>query len=83
MQTIDFIKDEGFIIIPVLYILGMIIKGIDKIPDKYIPLILLAFGCCFSMILLGISISSFFQGILLTGTAVYGNQVFKQMSKEE
>ncbi len=83
MQTIDFIKDEGFIIIPVLYILGMIIKGIDKIPDKYIPLILLVFGCCFSMILLGISISSFFQGILLTGTAVYGNQVFKQMSKEE
>lgn len=83
MQTIDFIKEEGFIIIPVLYILGMIIKGIEKIPDKYIPLTLLIFGCCFSMILLGFSVSSFFQGILLTGTAVYGNQVFKQMSKVE
>ncbi len=83
MQTIDFIKEEGFIIIPILYTIGMIIKGIEKIPDKYIPLILLAFGCCFSMILLGISVSSFFQGILLTGTAVYGNQFFKHLSNDE
>jgi len=83
MQTLNFIAEEGLVLVPVLYILGMIMKGIEKIPDKYIPLILLVFGCCFSMLLLGASVSSFIQGILLTGTAVYGNQIFKQMSKDE
>ncbi|NCC87203.1 MAG: holin [Clostridia bacterium] len=83
MQTLNFMADEGLVIVPVLYILGMIIKEMEKIPDKYIPLILLGFGCCLSILLLGASVSSFIQGVLLTGTAVYGNQIFKQMSKNE
>lgn len=83
MQTLNFIAEEGLVLVPVLYILGVIIKGIDKLSDKYIPLILLGFGCCLSMLLLGASVSSFIQGVLLTGTAVYGNQIFKQMSKNE
>lgn len=83
MEIISYIKEEGLILIPVLYILGMILKGIKKIPDKYIPLILLAIGCSLSLMLLGLSVSSFIQGVLLTGVTVYGNQVAKQLSKDE
>ncbi|MEG0978925.1 MAG: phage holin family protein [Oscillospiraceae bacterium] len=83
MDFISYVKGEGIILIPVLYILGLIIKGIEKIPDKYIPVILLFIGCLLSLLLLGFTASSFIQGVLLTGAAVYGHQVFKQMSKSE
>lgn len=83
MEIISYIRDEGLILIPVIYIIGMIIKGMHKIPDKYIPLILLIVGCSLSLLLLGLTVSSFIQGVLLTGAAVYGNQVMKQLSKDE
>ena len=83
MNILSFITQDGLILVPVLYILGMIIKGIEKIPDKYIPIILLGFGVGLSIFLLGINISGVIQGVLLTGLTVYGNQVLKQMSKSE
>ena len=70
-------------LIPVLNIIGMIIKNSTKIPNKYIPLILLAFGIIGAIALMGFSVQSILQGIMITGTAVYGNQVVKQMQKKE
>ena len=78
---IKFITENALLLIPVLNIIGMIIKGTEKIPDKYIPLILLGFGILGSVAILGISPESVVQGILVTGTAVYGNQVVKQLKK--
>lgn len=78
---IEFITENALLLIPVLNIIGMIIKGTEKIPDKYIPLILLGFGILGSVAILGISPESVVQGILVTGTAVYGNQVVKQLKK--
>ena len=80
---IEFITENALLLIPVLNIIGMIIKGTEKIPDKYIPLILLGFGILGSVAILGISPESVVQGILVTGTAVYGNQIVKQLKKEE
>ena len=59
----------------------MIIKRLEKIDDKYIPLILLFFGVLGTVGLLGLSVDSVVQGILVTGTSVFGNQVVKQLSK--
>lgn len=80
---IEFIVKNALILIPVLNIVGAIIKGIEKIPDKYIPLILLGLGILGSVAILGISPESVVQGVLVTGTAVYGNQVVKQLKKKE
>ena len=80
---IEFIIENALILIPVLNIVGAIIKGIEKIPDKYIPLILLGLGILGSVAILGISPESVVQGVLVTGTAVYGNQVVKQLKKKE
>lgn len=68
--------------IPALNILGALLKGIEKIPDKYIPLILLAFGALGAFGVMGFSVDSAIQGVLITGVAVYGNQVVKQFKKE-
>ena len=79
---LEYISENAILMIPVLNIIGMIIKNTEKIPDKYIPLILLFFGILGAVAIMGFSPESVIQGVLITGTAVYGNQVFKQLKKE-
>ncbi len=78
MAILQYILDKMLLLIPILNILGMIIKEIDKIPDRYIPLLLLVFGVLGAIALGGVSADSVVQGILITGAAVYGNQIVKQ-----
>ena len=79
----NYIVDNCLILIPVLYIIGMILKNLEFIKDKYIPLILLPIGITMAIAIKGVDINSVIQGILVTGVTVYGNQIFKQINKEE
>ena len=81
MDIIKYVTENALILIPVLMIIGTIIKNIQFIPDKYIPLILLPFGVVGAMALGEWNVQSAIQGVLVTGAAVYGNQIYKQMSK--
>ena len=88
MEILNYIKENALILIPVLLIIGQIIKNIEKIPDKWIPLILLPFGIAGSVLLGNFGstvdiVNSVIQGVLVTGTAVYGNQIYKQINKDE
>lgn len=80
---IEFITENALILIPVLNIVGVILKDTEKIPDKFIPIILLGFGVLGAVAIMGITPESVVQGVLVTGTAVYGNQVVKQLKKKE
>ena len=79
----NYIVEKCLILIPVLYVIGAILKNLEFIKDKYIPLILLPIGIAMSIAISGININSVIQGILVTGVTVYGNQIFKQINKEE
>ena len=79
----NYIVDNCLILIPVLYIIATILKNLEFIKDKYIPLILLPIGVALAIAIKGIDINSVIQGILVTGVTVYGNQIFKQINKEE
>ena len=79
----NYIVDNCLILIPVLYIIGMILKNLEFIKDKYIPLILLPIGIALAIAIKGVDVNSVIQGILVTGVTVYGNQIFKQINKEE
>ncbi len=79
---IEYITENAIILIPVLNVIGQIVKGFDKIPDKFIPLILLFFGIVGAVAIMGLNVEAVIQGVLITGTAVYGNQVVKQLKKE-
>ena len=83
MEIISYITENAIILIPVLIIIGQIIKNIEKIPDKWIPIILLPLGIVGAMALGGWTVDSAIQGILVTGAAVYGNQIVKQLKKDE
>lgn len=83
MEIIKYVTEQALILIPALYIIGLIVKGTGKIPDKYIPLILLPIGIGGAIALMGLSGDSVVQGVLITGVTVYGNQILKQMNKIE
>lgn len=91
MDFQTYIKPELLVLIPVLYIIGMMMKKIDRIDDRCIPAVLGAVGILLSMIWIigteGISAAGIFiaitQGILVAGSAVYVNQLYKQANKED
>ena len=79
----DYILDNALILIPAIYVIGAILKGTELIKDKYIPVILLPIGIALGMILVGFNVNGFIQGVLVTGVAVYANQLVKQTLKKE
>lgn len=83
MDFIKYVTENALVLIPALYIIGQIIKGIESVADKYIPVILLPCGILGSIALSGISADSVIQGILVVGVTVYGNQLVKQVNKAE
>lgn len=83
MEILNYITENALILVPVLLILGQIVKNIKVIPDKFIPLILLPFGVVGAMALGGWTVDGAIQGVLVTGCAVYGNQVYKQLKDGE
>ena len=83
MDLLSYVTNNALILIPVLYILGKIIGGTEKIPNKYIPLILLVCGIAGAVGLMGFNAESVIQGILVTGTTVYTDQVCKQCIRKK
>ena len=83
MDFAQYITQNALILIPVLYVIGMIVKNTEKIDDKYIPIILLVAGIGGAIGIMGISVNSVVQGILVTGATVYTNQLIKQTTKKE
>ena len=89
MNFADYIKPELLILVPVMYILGAIIKDSKTIQDRFIPAILGAVGVFLSLLYVigsaGISTVGIFtgitQGILVAGAAVYTNEFITQLHK--
>ena len=79
MEIINFIIEEGLIMIPVLYIIGEIIKFTGVLNNKWIPLTLLVFSILFTPLLLGgFTPDNIVQAVLVTGATVLGDQLIKQ-----
>lgn len=86
MEILNFIQENNIIVILALLIIGKILKDIDNkyINNKYIPLVLLPVGIGLVVWNQGsVDAQTFLQGILCAGCAVYGNQIYKQLSKVE
>lgn len=83
MDLINFLAENALIIVPVLWVIGKVIKSSKTVPDKYIPLILLPLGTVFAVATIGFTAEAIMQGIIASGVAVYGHQLLKQNSKKE
>lgn len=74
----DYLFDEALVIIPVLLILGRIIKETPRFYDWIIPYMLLILGIAISFFILGFNVDALIQGVLTAGAAVFGNELVKQ-----
>lgn len=83
MDFLSYITENALILIPVLVVIGQIIKNIQLIDNKWIPLILLPLGVVGAMALGGWTVDAAIQGVLVAGVAVYSNQIVKQMKTEK
>lgn len=90
-NLLNFIPENLIILIVATYVLGIFLKKIESIKDKYITMILMAFCIVFSILLNSIngglnvnnSANAILQGILCWGVAVGVNQTKKQLVKDE
>ncbi|MET3683335.1 hypothetical protein ABID56_001430 [Alkalibacillus flavidus] len=78
MDLLNFVMDQALILIPVLWILGKMIKQMALVPNRFIPVTLLAISVVFTTVMMGLSVESIIQAILVTGAAVFGHQIVKQ-----
>ncbi|MEK4132043.1 phage holin family protein [Solibacillus sp. FSL W8-0474] len=78
-----YIVTDGLILIPVLVILGTMLKSTPKISDWIIPYILLIVGVVLALFLLGFDVYGFIQGVLISGAAVFAHQLYKQSAKKQ
>ncbi len=72
------IVDKALVLIPVLLIVGGILKATPQCPDWCIPWVLTGAGVVLSVQMLGFTADAVIQGTLAAGAAVYGNQLYKQ-----
>ena len=83
MDIATYVIEKCLVLVPALLVLGSILKGTEKVKDKYIPVILLPIGIAGAIALGGFTVDSIIQGILVTGAAVYCNQLLVQGKKSE
>ncbi len=95
MDINQYIESELFIIVPVLYVLGMLIKK-STVNDKWIPLILGIMGIALVTVyklaintpsgsseIFSLIFSGITQGLLCASASVYANNIVKQFKKDD
>lgn len=71
------------IIVLICLVIGYVIKKLDFVPDKFIPLIMFILGSIFGFIVKGFSFDSFVLGAV-SGVASTGmHQLFKQLIEKD
>ena len=84
MDFLDYIVGNKLILIPVLYIIGYIIKNTNLVRNKFIPVILLIVGVVLSVFMGGDTfINNIVQGILVTGATVMTDQMIRQSTRND
>jgi len=77
-DIIQYVQEQMLILVPVLFVIGLILKNTPKVPDWLIPWILLMIGIALAVFLLGDLLQGIIQGALVTGATVLAHQLVKQ-----
>ena len=80
-QLTTFLAENMYIAAAALYVLGVFLKAVPRIPNWVIPFVLTAAGVAFGLLILG-GADGVLQGILAAGLAVLVNQGYKQIKEQ-
>lgn len=79
-KILEYVVGDGLVMIPALFVIGMIIKNTTYVRNELIPLILLGISLVLTPLLLGgFDATNIVQAILVTGAAVLIDQTAKQV----
>ncbi|SMB95290.1 Phage holin family Hol44, holin superfamily V [Desulfonispora thiosulfatigenes DSM 11270] len=79
----NYIIKEAYILIPALWIVGTFLKRTPKVQDWTIVWVVIILGITGAVGMLGFSVNSVAQGIIIAGISVLGHQVVKQTNNRE
>lgn len=77
----SYVFDEALIVVPMLWVIGMMLKNTPRMKDWLIPYFLLVIGVTTTMAMLGLNVDAIIQGVLVSGAAVFGNELVKQVKE--
>lgn len=83
MDLSQYIQAQALILLPVLWVVGSLLKKTPVIKDWCIPWILLGVSVLGAVFLLGFSVQSVVQGVLVAGASVFGHQLVKQTLRKD
>ena len=82
MDILNYVVQEGLVMIPVLFIIGEIVKGTELLANKWIPLVILVVSIAFTPLVLGTyTADNIVQAVLVAGVTVFGNELIKQSNR--
>ena len=74
----EFLDEKLFILIPVLWVIGAIIKQTEYVKSNFIPWILVIISIAYVFLLTGNITDALVQGIIVAGITVLAHQLVKQ-----
>ena len=93
MDIMKFLPEYLAILVVSIFVLGVFLKNLDSIKDKWITTLLLLLAITFGVLLsiinakylleIDVIVNGILQGILCWGVSVGVNQTIKQIKKEE
>ena len=83
MELLSFVPEQLLVLVVAIYVLGLFLKRIEVIKDKWIVFILMAFSIAFSLIMQGIGAIAILQGVICWGVSVGIKQLEIQYKKVE
>jgi hypothetical protein len=91
----DYLHGELLILVPVLYLIGVGFKRTSILPNRWIPVAIGGLGIVLSLLytaatselsgvqsVMTMMFTAVTQGILLSGTSVFCNQIYKQLTEK-
>ena len=82
MDILNYVVQEGLVMVPVLFIIGEIVKGTELLSNKWIPLVVLIISMGFTPLVLGAyTADNIVQAVLVAGVTVFGNELIKQSNR--
>lgn len=88
MQWLELIDPEILFLVAFIYVIGVFLKSIEKLDNKFIPLCLWVIAIVISifyyfidggLLVSQIIFNGLVQGTFVAGVAVFGNQMVKQL----
>ncbi|MCC3358778.1 phage holin family protein [Bacillus sp. REN16] len=81
MDLLQFLNENYYMLVPVLWVIGYFLKATPTIPNWSIAWILLGVSLVGGAFFYGFTAEALYNGVIAAGVAVFGHQLYKQTAE--